>query len=155
MIWPFERYLKKGDLVLNVGSGNCERARDQLSDYDVINLDIWPTGGPDIIADGAVLPFANKTFDGIFCFDVIEHLDEERGLLLLNEMERVCRKCIFILTPAIWTDNVKETILLKDPAYRCNPYNYHRHLWKERDFTGRAYITWKTDGAIWCGYKTF
>jgi SAM-dependent methyltransferase len=61
--------------ALYLGSGG----RRQLA---MINLDITPVTGPDVVGDGYRLPFRDGTFDAIFCEYVIEHVsDPERFLL--------------------------------------------------------------------------
>lgn len=64
----------KGWRVLYLGSGG----RRQLA---MINLDITPVTGPDVVGDGYRLPFRNGTFDAILCEYVIEHVPDPEGFL--------------------------------------------------------------------------
>lgn len=60
--------------VLYLGSGGRRQP-------GMINLDVTAETGPDVVADGFALPFADHTFDAIFCDYVIEHVgDPERFL---------------------------------------------------------------------------
>jgi SAM-dependent methyltransferase len=60
--------------MLNLGSGGRRHP-------GMVNLDVTPITGPDIVADGFALPFAENAFDAIFCDYVIEHVpDPERFL---------------------------------------------------------------------------
>ncbi len=47
--------------------------------------------------DGQRFPFSDKTFDVVTCVEVLEHVDNYKGLLL--EMARVSKRLIFITTP--------------------------------------------------------
>lgn len=64
----------EGWRILYLGSGG-RRQRG------MINLDItWDTG-PDVVGDGLCLPFADETFDAIFCESVIEHVPDPEAFL--------------------------------------------------------------------------
>ena len=60
--------------MLNLGSGGC-RLRG------VVNLDITPVTGPQVVGDGYALPFRDETFDVIFCEYVIEHVPDPESFL--------------------------------------------------------------------------
>jgi predicted SAM-dependent methyltransferase/glycosyltransferase involved in cell wall biosynthesis len=71
--------------VLNIASGSDE-AR-QLS--HAINLDLSPTGRPDVIADGRYLPFANGSITVTMASHVLEHFKPEEITDVLKEWLRV------------------------------------------------------------------
>ncbi len=75
-----ERAEREGWRVLYLGSGGRRQP-------GMVNLDItWETG-PDVVGDGFRLPFAEGTFDAIFCEAVIEHVaDPERFLALASRV---------------------------------------------------------------------
>jgi SAM-dependent methyltransferase len=52
-----------------------------------LRLDIRPVA--DIMGDGLRLPFADRSFDGVECYHVLEHLLPWDGARLLAEMARV------------------------------------------------------------------
>ena len=67
---------------LDVGYGNRK-----LGD---INIDIDPSVNPDYVADGASMPMIkNEIADEIFCYEVIEHVENPKKLLL--ELNRVLK----------------------------------------------------------------
>ena len=47
-----------------------------------------------ILGDVRNLDFANKSFDGVICTDVIEHISKEDGYKLLDKMESISRKTL-------------------------------------------------------------
>jgi len=61
--------------VLYLGSGGRRQA-------GMINLDITPITGPDVVGDGYRLPFHDGTFDAIFCEYVIEHVPDPEAFLV-------------------------------------------------------------------------
>ena len=60
--------------MLNLGSGGRRHG-------GMLNLDVTPVTGPDVVGDGFRLPFAEGTFDAIFCEYVIEHVPDPEGFL--------------------------------------------------------------------------
>lgn len=76
---------KTRGLVLNVGCGHLK--------VDGVNLDVNMAVNPDVTADFHNLPFREKIFDHVVCFDVLEHSDEPRRLV--NEVERVGKNIVF------------------------------------------------------------
>jgi|TARA_B100000315_G_scaffold35893_1_gene30567 SAM-dependent methyltransferase len=79
-------YLKEnpGHKVLNVGSGNTN-----LIDNRVVHLDIFVYEVIDLIADASSLPFANNSFDAIFCNAVLEHT--KNPFQVVDEFTRVLK----------------------------------------------------------------
>ena len=55
--------------VLNLGSGGRKQSA-------MVNLDVTPVTGPDVVGDGYHLPFRDSTFDLIMCDYVIEHVPD-------------------------------------------------------------------------------
>lgn len=50
----------------------------------------------------------DDSFDVVSCIDGVEHLTKKRGLKLLGECKRVCRKKALIFTPQGYTKNEPE-----------------------------------------------
>jgi SAM-dependent methyltransferase len=67
--------IERGWLMLNLGSGGRRHPA-------MINLDLLPVTGPDVVADAFTLPFRPQTFDAIFCDSVIEHVAEPERFLV-------------------------------------------------------------------------
>jgi SAM-dependent methyltransferase len=66
----FLRSYPKSSLLLNIGAG-VHRYRD-----DLINLDIFPYAGVDIVADATALPIPDDTFDAVLCEFLLEHVPD-------------------------------------------------------------------------------
>ncbi len=88
----------EGLLVLDLGCGpgHFSRAVTRAGatvvgvDYDEEDLRHWPGPGPAAArADGLRLPFADATFDGVFCSNVLEHVPDPEQVMA--EIERVLR----------------------------------------------------------------
>ncbi len=58
----------KGALLLSIGAG-VHRYRD-----DLINLDIFPYAGVDIVADATAIPIESNTIDAVLCEFLLEHV---------------------------------------------------------------------------------
>lgn len=72
-------------LILDVGSGWRYHYEPNVVHFDTIG---FPT--TDVLADGAVLPFADESFDAVFSFSVLEHVKEPARVV--SEMKRVVKK---------------------------------------------------------------
>jgi len=75
------------------------------------------------------LPFDDKEFDVATCIEVVEHLPKNRGLGLLNELERIAKKVI-ITTP---------NISFSQDTFDANPFQQHVSCWSVKDFSKLGY----------------
>ena len=87
-------------------------------------------GSEAIQAHASYLPFRDRVFDGVIALEVIEHLSEEEGRRMLDELERVCRGRIIVSTPKRFEEQGAG-----DP----NPFELHRSAWAAEDFRKRGY----------------
>lgn len=83
----------EGSLCVSVGGGPA-RAHPRL-----VNVNIGPFPGVDVVGDAHHLPYADGSVDAIFCEAVLEHL--ERADVAVAEMRRVLRSGgqVFAATP--------------------------------------------------------
>lgn len=79
----FLRQYPSGTLLLNIGAG-VHKYRD-----DLINTDIFPYAGVDIIADATRLPISSNALDGVLCEFLLEHVPEPQKVV--NEIIRVLK----------------------------------------------------------------
>ena len=123
--------VKKGDKILDLGCGDCKVSKGL---ENVVTVDAWEKANPDhlIHLGKESLPAEwENGFDIVLMLDIIEHLERGRGLILLEDAKRVCRREIILLTPLKWSTNeIKD----KRSWYYGNPYNIHRSLWRRMDF---------------------
>jgi len=134
-------YVQKEDNVIDVGCGDKRRSSDLVCNK-VITLDAWDKVNPDILLDLTEkdLPFLKNSFDVVLMIDFIEHLDKERGCIILEQAKNITCRNIILLTPLWWTDN---SINVNNPKLWCykNEYDHHKSLWVTDDFIGWNRIT--------------
>lgn len=88
--------------ILEIGIGNGFVA-DYLDhrDLKVTTMDIDPNLKPDIAGSVLTLPFFEKAFEVVACFEVLEHLPYEDFYRALNEIHRVSRKYAVLSLPDV------------------------------------------------------
>ncbi len=103
LMW-FRQDLLKDKKILVVGSGvGWEIVTLKKGGYDVTGLDLFI---PDVKmvkensvkGDMAKMPFKDKQFDILLCFEVMEHIKPEMNDIILNECKRVSNMMIFSIS---------------------------------------------------------
>lgn len=74
--------------------------------------------------------FKRKSFDAVIALDVIEHSPKEDSYKLIEEMEKIARKKVIILTP---------NGFYAQDGYDSNPYQIHKSGWTSRDLQKLGY----------------
>lgn len=88
----------KNVLEIGVGTGIFKNSAICF-DVHVETLDIDPALNPDHVASVFEMPFADRTFDVVCAFQMLEHLPFEQSLQALSEMSRVAKKAVIISLP--------------------------------------------------------
>lgn len=117
----YKHWLKKGNYVLDIGSGNGIITK-LLMDYfsvkivgsDVKNYLIYDI--PFIEIDGKELPFNNNEFDIVMLNDVLHHIPYHNQEKLISESARVAKKVLIF--------EARPTILGKITDVVLNKYHY-------------------------------
>ena len=97
---------------LNVGCG--------FTSFAGVNVDVDRSVLPDLVCDGMYLPFKDKAFERVFCFQVIEHVVDP--FRLVRECLRVCWDKVIVRCPHYLGDK-----------FRGNKWG-HRHFFSRRWF---------------------
>jgi 2-polyprenyl-3-methyl-5-hydroxy-6-metoxy-1,4-benzoquinol methylase len=94
-----EGIIQQGDKVLEIGHGSGFTA-NYLRNKNIMvdTLDNDPEKKPTIIADVTKYDFP-KEYDFILAFEVFEHLEFPEFVELLDKLNKVCRKKIFLSIP--------------------------------------------------------
>lgn len=90
-----------------------------------------------------------KKYDVVFCSQVIEHIDHNRGEELLSLVESIARQRIIVGTPREFMEQPHNYL-------RNNPHQVHKSGWSVEDFRQRGYKVfgiglfplWSEDGLI-------
>jgi cyclopropane fatty-acyl-phospholipid synthase-like methyltransferase len=127
------QYIEKESKVLDLGCGI--KTYSNYSQFTT-TVDAWDKVEPDLLIDleKEELPFKENSFDYVTMIDFIEHLDKDRGKVLLEKCKKIVRNKIILFTPLFWDDNSKNVNNPRCWAFN-NKYDYHKSLWNvEEDF---------------------
>ena len=81
------------------------------------------------LMNGKSLPFKDKSFDLVLCFEVIEHLDKANALYILNELKRI-GKHVLVTTPP----KFQPQTILDD-----NPWQIHKCVITKHDLQSKGF----------------
>ena len=86
--------------VMGGADGHFASLADFFPDDLPCSVDVRGADHPDhLIMDGALLPFADASFDLVLCQDVLEHVPVDGRRLLLDELRRVSRRFVVLAAP--------------------------------------------------------
>ncbi|HEY3421669.1 MAG TPA: class I SAM-dependent methyltransferase, partial [Methanocellaceae archaeon] len=93
-----QEYLAPGARILDVGCGNGKMFSPLMrAGYDVFGLDVSANALRDLApfnvvrGDARHLPFRHETFDGVVCYDVLQHLLGQERRDAVREMRRIMK----------------------------------------------------------------
>ena len=86
--------------ILEIGPGpGLFKGLAELFYFEIETLDIDPDLDPDYVASATDIPLADRSFDCICAFQVLEHLPYKQSLKAVGEMSRIARKNVVISLP--------------------------------------------------------
>jgi SAM-dependent methyltransferase len=107
--------------VLDIGCGQSpykfllNKEKTNYYGIDVIEADAFGYNNPDMTSfDGKNIPFADNTFSGVICTEVLEHVQEFQ--YLVNEIFRTTKDGADIIVTVPWS-----------ARYHYIPYDYFRY----------------------------
>lgn len=106
-----QAYLRPGSRILDAGSGNGRYLGELARHYTAVGIDISLVAlhnsrarlarssrfSEHIGASVSDLPFKTRSFDGVFCYGVLQHLFKEERESAVREFRRILREggCVF------------------------------------------------------------
>lgn len=140
---------KKARSILEVGcgKGGAMRFLNKYGQFYTIGVDAFEpylrecqkqkTHSDCILCDVRWLPFRRKSFDVVLSMQVLEHLEQQEGKELLNQMERLARKQVILST------DIGEHVQTK--AINGNPYQVHQYVWSADELKGTGFKVYGMD----------
>ena len=112
------------DNILDIGAGSGTLIKLLKSrGFDAKGVDLYSTS--DDIQQGSItdLPFADKSFNTVFCCDVIEHLTNEQIEKGLRETARVLKRQGHLIITTPYNEELKQNSLV---CPKCG-HEFHRY----------------------------
>lgn len=150
-------HLAPGDTILSLCCGIGLELRKLGEGTPITGVDIVP----EYIAEfRKMFPWSNthiedvikyikkqpdNSYDVVSCIDGIEHLKKSQGVILLNEMKRVCRKRALIFTPQGFTKNEPKHTWGIDGG---DHFQLHISGWTPEDLQGFGFELIAEDTAV-------
>jgi SAM-dependent methyltransferase len=130
-----------GDM-LDVGCGDGRLLRTleargysgTLTGCDGSHAGLARAGVPGVRCDVGALPFADGSFDGVACCEVMEHLPDDVLRSLVSELQRVARSYVYITVPYD-EDLAQGLVLCHGCGHRFHVHG-HRHSFRPEDIAG-------------------
>ncbi len=153
---PYSRIsnmISESNVILDLGCGAGGRVRFRKGAHPV-GIDIHRpsierakqkgTHMDFLLADATRLPIRDQSVDGIIALDILEHLTREGGLSMIQEVKRVCRGVIALLTPNGY---------LPQGESEGNVYQVHLSGWSTRDLEDQGFQVTGTYGICLAGRR--
>lgn len=139
------KYIKKDSLVLDVGCGTgirtskLKQKTKRITGLDLKNFvkEKYKSDFKLVLGDGTKIPFRDKHFDFVTCWDVIEHVEKDE--LLLREIHRVLKPGGLLLMSTPNRDRLSNRIIrifkdIKYPYYLGTNMDWEGDVWHLREY---------------------
>lgn len=124
-------------LEIGVGAGISKCVLKDVLHYNYESMDIDEELCPDHIGSILEMPFPDKQYDTIGCFQVLEHLPFENFEKSLSELFRVANKAVIISLPnaeSVWQIQIPKIYrkkLVKRPFTKLRQHFFDgEHYWE-------------------------
>jgi len=97
-----EILLRKQNEVLEIGVGNkfvCNYLRER--GVNIVTLDIDKELQPDVVGSVLDIPFRDRSFQIVACYELLEHLPYEYVAKALSEISRVSKQYVILSLPDV------------------------------------------------------
>lgn len=94
----------------------------------------------------------DNSFDVVSCIDGVEHLTKKRGLKLLKECQRVCKKKALIFTPEGYIKNEPKHTWGIDGG---DKHQLHLSGWEVKELLDLGYELWAQNPALSAHNETY
>ena len=91
------------------------------------------------------IPIKDLSFDTVVCLDVIEHLDDQYGDILIAEMERIARKRIILITPEGFVTQIHDAYKMGADYWQTHRAGYDRSFFEDKGFRIRMMTSKSVD----------
>jgi len=125
-------------MILNVGCGG--RPKDKACYLGDVRIDAKRYSPVTIVMDAHRLGFRDSTFDEIYCFEVLEHV--ESPMKVLRELKRVLKSDgrVIITVPNVWYwRTVYKAVVRQFWRFNELPTTDHKQAWDIDAFHNLAY----------------
>ena len=124
-------------LEVGIGPGITKSILKNIGKFTYVSLDNNAELKPDHIGSILDMPFQNKQYDVVGCFEVLEHLPYDNFEKALSELLRVAKKAVIISLP-----NAERTINIHIPRI-CNHRIFKWPFTPERIHTFNGVHYWE------------
>ena len=146
--YPIRQALSGCQSVLDIGCGTGElMAQVNKGGFYAVGVDLFKpylkmakekhAHNEFVKGDIETLEFKPKSFDAVMAIDIIEHLEKEKGTILINKMKSWARKKVLLITPNGY---------VSQHEYDANPYQIHKSGWTVNEMKEFGFKTYGIGG---------
>lgn len=107
-----QKEISNDDIVLDIGCGIMQ-AIDGLSCKMILGCDIFPRYLDEIkhkyptivLGVDEIQKFRDESYDIVIALDVVEHVDHQKAIKMIRDMQDIARKKVIIYTPRKFDEN--------------------------------------------------